>query len=69
MRKIVLALASIAAIGIVLPVTLPADAGTKKVLIKHSDRGLHKGWTRGHHYGWDRGRTKEVVVIKRGRHD
>ena len=65
MRNVFIALAALAAIGIALPVTSPADAAvTKKVIIKHRDhdRGLHRGWDR--HHG------KKVVVIKHGRrHD
>jgi Ni/Co efflux regulator RcnB len=65
MRKIVIALAAFAAIGIALPVTSPASAATvKKVVIKHGDRhhdrGLHRGWNN----------TKRVTVIHRDRdHD
>jgi hypothetical protein len=60
MRKIVLALAATAAIGIALPVvTAPAEAhGVKKVVVikkhRHWDRGRHYGWDR-RHYGWNRG--------------
>jgi hypothetical protein len=65
MRKVLIALAAFAAIGIALPVTSPADAAvTKKVIIKHGDRG--------HHRVMDRHHAKKVVVIKhRGgrRHD
>jgi Ni/Co efflux regulator RcnB len=58
MRKIVLALAAVAAVGLTVPmVSAPAEArhGTKVVVIKHKhhwDRGRHTGWNRGHHYGW-----------------
>jgi hypothetical protein len=67
MRKVFIALAAIAALGIALPVTSPAEAAvTKKVIIKHRDhdRGMHRGFERHH--------AKKVVVIKhRGgrRHD
>jgi hypothetical protein len=65
MRNVFIALAALAAVGIALPVTSPADAAvTKKVIIKHRDhdRGLHRGWE--HNHG------KKVVVIKHGRrHD
>ncbi len=59
MRKIVLALAAVAAIGIALPVaaTTPADAAT--VVIKKSNNG--------HHYGW-RHRRDRVVVRDGWRH-
>lgn len=61
MRKIVLTLASVAALGIALPVvTAPAAQARDVVVIKkkhrHWDRGHHYGWYRGHHYGWDRHR-------------
>jgi len=62
MRNVFIALAALAAVGIALPVTAPAEAAvTKKVIIKkgHHDRGLHRGWDR--HHG------KKVVVIKHGR--
>ena len=58
MRKIVLALAAIAAVGFTLPVvSAPAEA-KKVVIIKkgHHAHG-HHGWNRGHHYGW---RNKQV---------
>ena len=59
MRKIVLALAAVAAIGIALPVaaTTPADATT--VVIKKGKRH----WDRGHHYGW---RNRNRVVVREG---
>lgn len=63
MRKIAIALAAFAAIGIALPITSPASADTvKKVVIKRDrdhDRGLHRGWDRQH--------GNKVVVIKRDR--
>jgi hypothetical protein len=65
MRKIVIALAAFAAIGIALPVTSPASAETvKKVVIKHGDRDHHD---RGYHRGWDN--HKRVTVIHRDRHE
>jgi hypothetical protein len=63
MRNVFIALAALAAVGIAMPVTSPAEAAlTKKVIIKngHHDRWLHRGWDR--HHG------KKVVVIKHGRH-
>ena len=57
MRKLVLILAAIAAVGFTLPVTTSAEAA--KVVIKNGDRG--------HHYG--RGHHRRVVMIKRGHHD
>jgi Ni/Co efflux regulator RcnB len=54
MRKIVLALAAVAAFGLALPVvSAPAEAAKRVVVIKkHRDHGRHLGWQRGHHYGW-----------------
>jgi hypothetical protein len=67
MRNVFIALAALAAVGIALPVTSPADAAvTKKVIIKngHHDRGLHRGWYKA------RGEGKKVVIVKHGRrHD
>jgi Ni/Co efflux regulator RcnB len=73
MRKIVLALAAVAALGLTLPmVTAPAEAhGAKKVVVikknHHWNRGHHYGWNKhrhhnnhGHHYGHRHGAT--VVV-------
>ena len=55
MRKIVLMLAAVAAVGIALPVaTQPASAET--VVIKQN---------RGHHYGWRNHRRDNVVIIKK----
>ena len=55
MRKIVLALAAVAAIGIVIPTfaATPAEAHTVIVTKKkvHRDHGRHYGHN---HYGWDR---------------
>ena len=63
MRKFFIALAALAAVGIALPVTVPAEAAvTKKVIIKksgHHDRGLHRGWRHAH--------AKKVVIVKHGR--
>jgi hypothetical protein len=56
MRKAILILAAIAAIGFTLPVVSTAEA-QDKVVIKSGDRGHHRGWHRGH---------RKVVVIKRG---
>ena len=48
MRKIVLALASVAALGLALPVvSAPADARDVVIIKKKK-----KHWDRGHHYGW-----------------
>ncbi|MEW6452100.1 MAG: hypothetical protein AB1490_15700 [Pseudomonadota bacterium] len=73
MRKIVLALAAVAALGLALPMTsAPAEAknwnrghhyGWSK---HHWDRGRHRGWYRGHHYGWNKHRYHRgpAVVIR-----
>jgi len=57
MRKIVLALASVAALGLAIPtVSSPADAREVVIIKKkksHWDRGHHYGWYKGRHYGWD----------------
>ena len=54
MRKIVLALAAVAAVGLALPVvSAPAEAAKRVVIIKkHRDHGRHLGWERGRHHGW-----------------
>jgi Spy/CpxP family protein refolding chaperone len=58
MRKIVLTLAALAAVGIALPVaTQPASANT--VVIKKD---------RGHHYGWRNHRAERVVIVKKRHH-
>jgi len=63
MRKIMIALSALAAIGIAMPgMTGAAQAETKKIIIKKGDRGHHYGWRHHHHHG-----TK--VVIKHGHHD
>ena len=50
MRKIVLALASVAALGLAIPtMTAPAEA-REVVVIKKKHRHYHHD--RGHHYGW-----------------
>jgi hypothetical protein len=56
-RKIVLTLASVAALGIALPVvTAPAAQARDVVIIKkkhrHWNRHWDRHWDRGHHYGW-----------------
>ena len=61
MRKIVLTLAALAAVGIALPAATTQPANAETVVIK-KDRGHHYGW-RNHH----RHNTK-VVVIKKTRH-
>jgi hypothetical protein len=41
------------------------DHVRRKVVIRHGDRGLHRGWSHSRHYG---ARTK-VVIKKRGHGD
>jgi hypothetical protein len=66
MRKIVLTLSALAAIGFVVPMTTSANAEGSKVVIKerghHMDRGFHHGWGRGD-------RNKVVIIKKHRRHD
>jgi hypothetical protein len=51
MRKIVLALAAVAAFGIAMPVvSAPAEA-REVVIIKKKKKWRHH-YNRGHHYGW-----------------
>jgi hypothetical protein len=55
MRKLVLALAAFAAVGIALPTVTATPADAREVVIikkKHRDHGRHYGWYRGNHYGW-----------------
>jgi hypothetical protein len=82
MRKIVIALAAFAAIGIALPVTSPASADTvKKVVIKRGhdhDRGYHRGWNNNRRvtvihrdrdrdrHSFARGHDKKVIIKSRG---
>jgi Ni/Co efflux regulator RcnB len=53
MRKLVLALAGVAALGLTVPLTAPAHAEDTVIIKK-----------RGGHHDWDRSRRK-VTVIKR----
>jgi hypothetical protein len=55
MRKIVLALAAVAAFGLALPVVASTPSDARDVVVikkKHRDHGRHLGWQRGKHYGW-----------------
>jgi len=57
MRKVILAFAALAVLGLALPaVSAPADAREVVVIKKkhHWDRGHHYGWYKGRHYGWAR---------------
>jgi hypothetical protein len=62
MRKIVLALASVAALGLALPaMSAPAEARDVVIIKKkkrHYDRGNHYGWYRGNHYGWSKNKYR-----------
>jgi orotate phosphoribosyltransferase len=68
MRKLVLALAAVAAAGIALPTVVATQADAREVVIikkKHRDHGRHYGWYRGNHYGWakhHRGHGTRVIV-------
>ncbi len=66
MRKIVLTLAALAAVGFVVPMITSAKAEENRVVIK--EHGERHHMDRGHHYGWDRGHRNQVVVIKHRRH-
>lgn len=61
MRKFILALGAIAALGLAVPATNTAQAQDAKIVVKteHHDRGMHRGWR--HH-------NAKVVVIKHRRH-
>jgi hypothetical protein len=62
MRKVMIALSTLAAIGIAMPVmTGAAQAETKKIIMKKAIAAITKGW-RHHHHG-----TK--VAIKNDHHD
>ena len=58
MRKLVLTLAALAAVGIALPVA-SNTANAETVVIKQN---------RGHHYGWRNHRAEKVVIVKKRRH-
>jgi len=70
MRKIVLALAAVAAFGLAIPVaSSPADARDVIIIKKkkshmHSDRGHHYGWHKKHHrhHHSDRRHGARVVI-------
>jgi hypothetical protein len=59
MRRIVLALAAVAAFGLALPVvaSTPSDAREVVVIKKKHHRD----------YGWHRGHVKKKIVIREGR--
>jgi hypothetical protein len=58
MRKLVLTLAALAAVGIALPVASDT-ANAETVVIKQN---------RGHHYGWRNHRAEKVVIVKKRHH-
>lgn len=65
MRKLIITLATFAAVVLAMPVTnSPAEAkhhGWKHHhhhVWKHHHRGRHLGWTRGHHRGWAHSRHR-----------
>jgi hypothetical protein len=58
MRKIILTLAALAAVGIALPVATNS-ASAETVVIKQN---------RGHHYGWRNHQRDRVVIVKKKRY-
>ena len=58
MRKIVLTLAALAAVGFALPVATNS-ASAETVVIKQNH---------GHHYGWRNHRAEKVVIVKKRHH-
>ena len=58
MRKLVLTLAALAAVGIALPVA-SNTANAETVVIKQNH---------GHHYGWRNHRAEKVVIVKKRHH-
>jgi hypothetical protein len=77
MRKIVLALAAVAAFGLALPLVPGAKAEEARVVVKTGER--HHHWNRGHrkvviikkrhrdyglHRGWRRHHTESRVIVR-----
>ena len=61
MRKVVLALAAVAAVGLAMPVFTAGPAEARDVIVikkKHRDHGRHVGWHRGKHHGWAKHRHR-----------
>ncbi len=59
MRKLVIALAAVAAVGIAIPTFASSPAEARDVVVikkKHRDHGRHLGWYKGKHYGWNKHR-------------
>ncbi len=50
MKKLALALAAAAALGLAAPIVTTDVAQAAVVKVKHH-RGLHRGWAHSHHYG------------------
>jgi len=69
MRKVLLSLAALAALGIALPAVSGTVDAREVVIIKkkhhHWDRDDHRGWDRGRHEGWrhhhDHDRNRVVI--------
>jgi hypothetical protein len=61
MRKVVLALAAVASVGLIVPVINSARAEDRIVI---RERGDHH-----HHHRWHRDHDRKVVVIKRKHRD
>ena len=57
MRKIVLALAAAAAVGLAIPTFAATPAEAHVVVIKkmHRDHGRHYGWYKHRHHRWHHG--------------
>jgi hypothetical protein len=68
MRKLVIALAAVAAVGIALPTFASSPAEARDVVVikkKHRDHGRHLGWYKGKHYGWNKhGRHHTRVIVR-----
>jgi hypothetical protein len=59
MRKLILAMAAIAAFGLTLPLTAPAQAEEGRGIVRSGERHHARHWNRGH----------RNVVIQRRHHD
>jgi Ni/Co efflux regulator RcnB len=68
MRKIVLTLAALAAVGFVVPMTTSAKAEGEKEKVVIKERGERHHMDRGEHRGWGHGDRNKVVIIKHRRH-
>lgn len=64
MRRIILTLAALAAVGIAVPVASNTASAREVVIIKkHRDHGRHLGWIH-RHEGW-RHHDRDRVVIRK----